>query len=198
MLRFASFMALLLLLLGTPFAAAAFDHEPGDPLDQYQMDFKRKHLSSSLGLDQARVERLLQIDQKYKSLKREKIREAKATLRQLQQLMQQPNPSQQQVEAILDRMMKLRREKLALEQKQLREEKNILTPVQQGRYILLLMNMRQQIAREAQKMRSAPQGVPVPPQTGPREVPVSRPGGPVPQAEAPVSQQPGGGYWHKK
>ena len=112
--------------------------------------------------------------------------------------MQQPNPPQQKVEAILDRMMKLRQEKLALEQRQLREEKNILTPVQQARYILLLMNMRQQIAREAQKMRSAPQGVPVPPQAGPREVPVSRPGGPVPQAEAPVSQQPGGGFWHKK
>lgn len=195
MLCFASLIALLL-LFSTPFSAAAFDIK--DPLDQYQMDFKRKHLSSSLGLDQARVERLLQIDQKYKSLKREKIREAKATLRQLQQLMQQPNPPQQKVEAILDRMMKLRREKLALEQNQLREEKNILTPVQQGRYILLLMNMRQQIAREAQKMRSAPQGVPVPPQTAPREVPVSRPGGPVPQAEAPAPQQPGGGYWHKK
>jgi Spy/CpxP family protein refolding chaperone len=198
MLRFASCLALLLLLFGIPLSAAAFETDHHDPLDQYQMDFKRKHLSSSLGLDQARVERLLQIDQKYKSLKREKIREAKATLRQLQQLMQQPNPPQQQVEAILDRMMKLRREKLALEQKQLQEEKNILTPVQQARYILLLMNMRQQIAREAQMMRSSPQGVPVPPQTGPREVPVSRPGGPVPQAEAPVSQQPGGGYWHKK
>jgi myosin heavy subunit len=190
MLRFASFVALLL-LLSTPFSAAAFEnHDPSDPLDQYQLDFKRKHLSSSLGIDQAKVERLLQIDQKYKPLKRQTIREAKAALRQLQQLMRQPQPPEQEVAAILDRMMKLRREKLALEQRQLREEKNILNPVQQARYILLLMNMRQQIAREAQKMRSAPQGVPVQPQPQPREMPVSRPGGPVPQ--------PGGGYWHKK
>ncbi len=194
MLRFAP-VVILLLLLSTPFSAAAFD--PRDPLDQYQLDFKRKHLSSSLGLDQARVERLLQIDQKYKALKREKIREAKDSLRQLQQLMQRPNPPEQEVAALLDRMMQLRREKLALEQRQLKEEKNILTPVQQARYILLLMNMRQQIAREAQKMRSAPQGEPIPPQTGPREVPVSRPGGPAAQPGGPVAQ-PGGGYWHKK
>jgi len=189
MLRFALFAALLL-LLSTPFTAAAFDNDHQDPLDQYQLEFKRKHLSSSLGIDQAKVERLLQIDQKYKPLKRQTIREAKAALQQLQHMMQQPNPPQQEVAAILDRMMKLRQEKLSLEQKQLREEKTILTPVQQARYILLLMNMRQQIAREARKMQSAPQEVPMGPQSGPREVPVSRPRGPVPQ--------PQGGYWEKK
>jgi Spy/CpxP family protein refolding chaperone len=193
MLCFASIVALLV-LLSTPFSAAAFEtHGPSDPLDQYQLDFKRKHLSSSLGIDQAKVERLLQIDQKYKPLKRETIQDAKAALQQLQQLMRQPHPSEPEVAAILDRMMKLRQEKLSLEQKQLNEEKNILTPVQQARYILLLMNMRQQIAREARKMRSTPQGVPIQPQPGPREVPaVSRPGGPAP------APQPEGGYWHKR
>jgi Spy/CpxP family protein refolding chaperone len=192
MLCIASLLALLL-LLSTPFSAAAFDNNPSDPLDQYQMDFKRKHLGNSLGIDQAKVERLLQIDQKYRPLKRDTIQDAKAALQQLQQLMQQPHPPQQEVSVILDRMMKLRQEKLSLEQKQLNEEKNILTPVQQARYILLLMNMRQQIAREARKMRSTPQGVPIQPQPGPREVPaVSRPGGPAP------APQPEGGYWHKR
>jgi len=196
MLCFASLLALML-LLSAPFSAAAFDHDPSDPLDQYQMDYKRKHLSTSLGIDQAKVERLLRIDQKYKPLKRQTIRDAKAALQQLQHLMQQPHPPEQEVAAILDRMMKLRQEKLALEQRQLKEEKNILTPVQQARYILLLMNMRQQIAREAHEMRSAPQGVPIQPQPGPREVPASRPGGTVTQPGGPASQ-PGGGYWHKK
>lgn len=196
MLCFASLLALML-LFSAPFSAAAFDHDPNDPLDQYQMDYKRKHLSNSLGIDQAKVERLLQIDQKYKPLKRKTIQDAKVALQQLQQLMQQPHPSEQEVAAILDRMMKLRQEKLALEQRQLREEKNILTPVQQARYILLLMNMRQQIAQEAQKMRSAPQGVPIQPQPGPREIPVSRSGGAVPQPAGPASQ-PGGGYWQQK
>jgi Spy/CpxP family protein refolding chaperone len=190
MLRLAFFVALLL-VCGAPWSAAAFEaNDPGDPLDQYQVDFKRRHLGSSLGIDQARVERLLQIDQKYLSLKRQTILEAKRALQHLKQLMQQPQPPEQEVAAILDRMMKLRHEKLALEQKQLQEEKQILTPVQQARYILLLMNMRQQVAREAQKMRSAPQEVPLTPQPGVREVPVSRPGGPV--------SQPGGGYWEKK
>jgi hypothetical protein len=90
--------------------------------------------------------------------------------------MSQPQPPEQEVAAILDNMMKLRKDKLALEQQQLQEEKSILTPVQQARYILLLMNMRQQIAKEAQKVRSAPQGVPLPAKPQPHEVPVSRPG----------------------
>lgn len=183
-------IAALLLLVSAPFSAAAFDRDPNDPLDQYQLDFKRKHLSSSLGLDQAQVERLLQIDQKYKPLKRQTIQGAKAALQQLQQLMQQPQPPEQEVAAILNRMMKLRQEKLALEQQQLREEKNILTPVQQARYILLLINMRQQIAQEAQKIRSAPREMPVVPQPAPREVPVSQPGEPV--------SRPEGGYWERR
>lgn len=178
MLRYVLLVAMLLLLSGAPRLVAAFDtSDPRDPMDQYQLDYKRKNLGATLGIDQAKVERLLQIDQKYMSLKRQTIQDAKTALQQLKQLMHQPQPPEQEVAAILDRMMKLRQEKLSLEQKQLKEEKNILTPVQQARYILLLMNMRQQIAREAQKMRSTPQGAPLRPHPGPREVPVSRPGG---------------------
>jgi len=190
MLRFVLIAALLLLCCGAPRPAAALDTHLNDPMDQYQLDYKRKNLGAALGINQAKVERLLQIDQKYLSQKRQTIRDAKAALGQLQQLMQQPQPPEPEVAAILDRMMQLRQEKLSLEQRQLKEEKNILTPVQQARYILLLMNMRQQVAREAQKMQSAPHGAPLRPQPGPREVPVSRPGG--------SASQPGGGYWQKK
>jgi myosin heavy subunit len=175
MLRFVLLMAVLVLLVGFPRLGKAID--ASDPMDQYQDEFKRKNLGSALGIDQAKVERLLQIDHKYKSLKRQAIHDAKAALQQLHQVMRQPQPPEREVSAILDRMMKLRQDKLALEQRQLQEEKSILTPVQQAQYILLLMNMRQQVAQEAQKVRNAPRGMPIPAKPGPREVPVSRPGG---------------------
>jgi Spy/CpxP family protein refolding chaperone len=172
--RLALFMAVLLLLAGVPRPGGAID--ASDPMDQYQANFKRKNLGPTLGIDQTKVERLLQIDQKYKSLKRQAIRDAKGALQQLHRVMRQPQPSEQEVAAILAKMMKLRQKKLSLEQRQLQEEKSVLTPVQQARYILLLMNMRQQVAKEAEKVRSAPRGVPMPAKPGPREVPVSRPG----------------------
>jgi myosin heavy subunit len=172
-------VSMLVLLIGGVRSGLAFDAgEPGEPMDQYQMNFKRQNLGTALGIDQTKVERLLQIDQKYKSQKRQAIHDAKAAFQQLQQVMGQSNPPENEVAVILDNIMRLRKQKLTLEQQQLQEEKSILTPVQQARYIILLMNMRHQIAREAQRVRNTPQGVPVPPKpTGPREVPaVSRPG----------------------
>ena len=179
MLRHVLFLAMLLILIGTVRSGSAFDAgEPGEPMDQYQTDFKRQNLGAALGIDQNTVERLLQIDEKYRAQKRQAIQNAKGAFQQLRKVMSQPQPSEQEVAAILDNMMKLRQEKLMLEQNQLQEEKSILTPVQQAKYILMLMNMRQQIAKEAQRVRSAPQGVPLPAKpAGPREVPVSRPGG---------------------
>jgi Spy/CpxP family protein refolding chaperone len=179
MLRHVLFLSMLLILIGTVRSGSAFDAgEPGEPMDQYQTDFKRQNLGAALGIDQNTVERLLQIDEKYRAQKRQAIQNAKGAFQQLRKVMSQPQPSEQEVAAILDNMMKLRQEKLMLEQNQLQEEKSILTPVQQAKYILMLMNMRQQIAKEAQRVRSAPQGVPLPAKpAGPREVPVSRPGG---------------------
>ncbi len=179
MLRRVLLVSMLVLVMGGVRSGLAFDPtEPGEPMDQYQMDFKRQNLGTALGIDQAKVEQLLQIDQKYKFQKRQAIQNAKAAFQQLQQVMSQPNPPEQEVAGILDNIMRLRKEKLTLEQQQLQEEKSILTPVQQARYIMVLMNMRHQVAREAQRMRNTPQGVPLPPKpTGPREVPaVSRPG----------------------
>jgi|UniRef100_A0A7V6A4N7 Spy/CpxP family protein refolding chaperone len=173
-------LLVIFLLSGVPSNGLAFDGtETGDPLEQYQMEFKRKNLGPSLNLDPAKVEKLLQIDQKYRALKRQATQEARLALQQLQRVMSQPQPSEEEVRRILDNMMRLRQHKLALEQQQLEEEKAVLTPVQQARYILLLMNMRHQIAKEAQKVRGAPPlSAPQPLKPGgPREVPVSRPGG---------------------
>ena len=180
MLRQVFFVVILVLVMGTVRLGSAFDAgEPSDPMDQYQVDFKRQNLGGALGIDQNSVERLLQIDQKYRAQKRQAIQNARGAFQQLQRVMSQPHPPEQEVAAILDNMMKLRKEKLNLEQNQLQEEKSILTPVQQAKYILLLMNMRQQVAKEAQRVRSgAPQGGPTPMKPGgPHEVPVSRPGG---------------------
>lgn len=172
-------LLVFILLSGTPRIGTAFDGpETGDPLDQYQLEFKRKNLGPSLNLEAAKVERLLQIDQKYRSLKRQAISEAKMALQQLQRVMSQPQPSEEEVRQILDNMLRLRQQKLALEQQQLEEEKTVLTPVQHARYILFLMNMRHQIAKEAQRVRSAPPGSATQPLKpgGPREMPVSQPG----------------------
>jgi hypothetical protein len=179
MLRRVLVVSMLVLLIGGVRVGLAFDAgEPGEPMDQYQMNYKRQNLGTALGIDQAKVERLLQVDQKYKSQKRQAIHDAKAAFQQLQQVMSQHNPPEREVATILDNIMRLRKQKLTLEQQQLQEEKSILTPVQQARYIMLLMNMRHQIVKEAQRVRNTPQGVPVPPKpTGPREVPaVSHPG----------------------
>jgi hypothetical protein len=178
MLRFVLVLSMLLLAMGAaPWGLAFETGEPGDPMDQYQADYKRQHLGAALGVDQGTVERLLQIDQKYKAQKRRSIQDAKGAFQQLQRAMSQPQPSDQEVAAILDNMMRLRKDKLTLEQSQLQEEKSLLTPVQQAKYILLLMNMRQQVAKEAQKVRTAPPGAPMPMKPAPHEVPVSRPGG---------------------
>jgi Spy/CpxP family protein refolding chaperone len=178
MLRPVLVVSMLLLLVGAVRPAAAFDAgEPGDPMDQYQVDFKRQNLGAALGIDPNTVERLLQIDEKYRAEKRQAVQNARGSFQQLQQLMSQPHPPEKEVAGVLDNMMKVRQEKLTLEQKQLQEEKSILTPVQQAKYIMLLMSMRQQVAKEAQRVRGAPQGVPLPAKpAGPREVPVSRPG----------------------
>jgi hypothetical protein len=179
MLRRVLLVSMLVLVCGGVRSGLAFDSgEHGDPMDQYQMNFKRQNLGNALGIDQPKVERLLQIDQNYKSRKRQAIHDAKAAFQQLQQVMSQPNPPEEQVAAILDNIMRLRKLKLTLEQQQLQEEKSLLTPVQQARYIMLLMNMRHQIVKEAQRIRNTRRGAPVPAKpAGPREVPaVSRPG----------------------
>jgi hypothetical protein len=123
MLRRVLLAALLLLVAGVPRSVGAYtEGDPSDPIDQYQVDYKRKNLGSALGIDQSKVERLLQIDEKYRTLKRQAIQNARGSLQQLNQVMHQPQPSDGEVRRILDDMMRIRREKLSLEQRQLEEE----------------------------------------------------------------------------
>ncbi|MBW1990566.1 MAG: hypothetical protein JRI59_00250 [Deltaproteobacteria bacterium] len=154
-------------------AAPAFDNP--NVMARYQEEVKRQKLGPVLRVDQRTVDKLLQIDRRYKPLKERAKREAVTAFRQLQQVMRQPSPPESQVKALLDKMIRSRRETLRLQQRQLEEEMAILTPVQQARYLMFLMSLRRQMAREALNLRKAPAG-PARPITPPREVPVVRPG----------------------
>ena len=71
-------------------------------------------------------------------------------------------------------MIRKRQEKLDLEQEQLEEEMTILTPVQQGRYLLFLMGLRRQMVKEAYNLRGLPAS-PRSPASTLREIPVVQP-----------------------
>jgi hypothetical protein len=160
----------LLLLTGMA-ASASAQFGPPDSTDSYQESIKRQKLGPALGVDQGTVNRLLGIDHTYKPLKEQAKRDAIAAYRDLQQVMRDPSPPENQVRAILDRMIKNRRETLNLQQRQLDEEMAVLTPVQQARYLMFLMSLRKQMAQEALNLRRQ-EAKPIAP---PRELPVVRP-----------------------
>lgn len=174
MRRFKLSVLVLLLLAGLALPASAQFDNP-DATDRYQEQIKRQKLGPAVGVDQTTVNRLLQIDHRYKPLKEQAKREAVTSFQQLKQVMSNPSPPEDQVRAILDRMIKSRRESLNLQERQLEEEMAVLTPVQQARYLMFLMSLRQQMAQEAFNLRSAPsrEARPIAP---PRELPVVRPG----------------------
>ncbi len=172
MRRFALFLLTVFLVVGIACAALAFDNL--DSMDRYQEDVKRQKLGPALNVDQRTVNQLLQIDHRYKPLKEQAKKDAVSAFRDLQQVMRHPSPPENQVRAILDKMIKSRRESLNLQQRQLEEEMAILTPVQQARYLMFLMSLRKQMAQEALNLRSGPKASkPIAP---PRELPVVRPG----------------------
>jgi hypothetical protein len=165
--RITSLALVAALLLGSGGVAAQEPPAAAGPIDQYQVDFKRKNLGRYLGIPQPQVEQLIQIDQKYTALKRQKEMEAKTALEQFKQLMNQPQPPEAEVQRILNHMMQKRQEKLMLEQQQFEEQKAVLpSAVQQGRYLLFLMGLHRQIAQEAQKLKSAPPATFRPPPAG--------------------------------
>jgi Spy/CpxP family protein refolding chaperone len=154
-------------------ASWAFDH-PAEGRGGFQnqlLEIKRTQLGSALGVDQRTVNQLIKIDQKYNPLKDQSRREAKAAFEQLQQVMRNPNPSQEEVRAVLSTMLQKEQEITSLKQRQQQEEMAVLTPVQQARYLLYLMGLRQQIAREARSLRESPKSMqPITPGPEPREV----------------------------
>jgi Spy/CpxP family protein refolding chaperone len=182
MRRYILFVIIGLTLAGGAAGALAFE-QPGAGLGGFQeqiLEIKRGQMGPALGIDQRTVDQLLQIDQRYKPLRAQMRKDMQTEFRNLQQIMQQTNPSDQTVKANLDNLHRKRLEMLNLQQKQHEEEMAILTPVQQARYLMFLMGLRQQLSKEARTLRGAPttpkSAVPMTPPGTPKEV-----GRPAPQ-----------------
>jgi hypothetical protein len=166
------------LLLGLILAGASWAWAQPGPGHDFRggfqdrlMAIKRTQLGPALGVDQQKVDRLLEIDQRYKPMRGQLIMEMKNDWQRLQQLMNQPAPPEAEIQAILGNMKAKRQEMLNLQQRQGDEEMALLTPIQQARYLIYLRSL----IREARSIRDHhPREMPVTP--GPlREIPVSRP-----------------------
>jgi len=171
-MRYYLLLGILGLTLTATVSAALAQGQYRAPFQEQLQEIERSQLGPALGVDQATVDRLLQIEQRYRSQRNQVNQGAMADLQRLQQVMANPNPREEEVRAILDNMNRKRLEKLNLQQRQSEEEMALLTPVQQARYIMYKM----QILKEARSVRKGP-AVPGPmgPGKGPREVPVYRP-----------------------
>lgn len=160
----------LALTASAPFSLAQPVKGPGGFQNELQQ-VKRSQLGPILGVDQRTVDQLVKIDQKYNPLKEQARRQAKTAFGQLQQMMRNPSPPEAEVRALLDSLLRQEQETVNLKQRQTEEERAILTPVQQARYILYL----QQMMKEARSIKGGPGGVAPMIPGGPREIPVSRP-----------------------
>ncbi|MBI4644865.1 MAG: hypothetical protein HY743_14310 [Deltaproteobacteria bacterium] len=108
---------------------------------------QQAQLEKALGVNQQTVVQLLQIRQRYRPLRQQLIKEAKSEFQRLEQAISQPTPSNQEVKNILTNINKKEQEMQGLKQRQDEEEMAILRPVQQARYLMFLISLRQQMAR---------------------------------------------------
>ncbi|MBM4295747.1 MAG: hypothetical protein FJ126_12705 [Deltaproteobacteria bacterium] len=166
----------LLGILGLSLALAATAWAfNGDEAFQTQLQgIKRSQLGPALGADQRTVDQLLAIEQRYGAMKQQLTREAVEASRQLQQVMQNPQPREEDVRTLLETMVQKKKEIEAVRQRQWDEQKALLTPVQLARYFLYMQHM----TREARSVRSpaAPAAPPrYPAGKAPEGVPVFRP-----------------------
>jgi len=164
-----------LILAGASGAWGQPSHDFGGGFQDRLIEVKRNQLGPALGVDQQTVNRLLAIDQRYKPLRHQMILDMKTDFQRLQQLMNQPSPPEQEIKAVLGNMKRKRLEMLNLQQRKDDEETALLTPMQQARYIIYLMNL----VREARSVKGGSGGMRGPaemkPMQPPREIPVSRP-----------------------
>ncbi len=167
-------VGLMLALLGSAGLALPQQGMRCGGFEHRLLEKKRSQLGPVLGVDQRTVDRLLEIEQRYKPIRHRLIHEMKADLRRLQQIMKQPSPPEPEVRAILAGMRQKRKEMLNLQQRQDEEERACLTPVQQARYLMYIMSL----VREARSIRGGPGKVPFTP-GGPGTAPATGPVAPV-------------------
>jgi Spy/CpxP family protein refolding chaperone len=113
---------------------------------------QQAQLVTALGVNQQTVVQLLQIRERYRPLRQQLIGEAKNEFNRLEQVMRQPNPASQEVKNILANIKKKEQAMQDLKQRQDDEEVAILTPVQQGRYLMYLISLRHQTAKEPRSL----------------------------------------------
>jgi hypothetical protein len=162
----------------------------GDFQDRFQ-EVKRSQLGPALGVNQPTVDKLLAIDAQFKPLRHQLVTGMKSDMQRLQQLLSQPAPPEPEIKALLADMKRKRLEMLNLQQRKDDEETALLTPVQQARYLMYLMNL----IKEARNVKSGagrpggqgapgimtgpgmggPGGMGAPALRAPQEIPVSRP-----------------------
>jgi len=140
---------------------------------------QQAQLESALRVDKQTVAQLLQVRQRYRPLRQQLILEAKNEFSRLEEVMRQPNPSNPEVMNILANIKKKEQEMQDLKQREDDEELAILTPVQQGRYLVFLISQRHQIAQGSRKL-GPPAAAEVGTRPGtPSMVPVTRPSSPA-------------------
>jgi len=180
MLRRILFVFLGLTLAGASLAWGQPGREFGGGFQDRFLEVKRNQLGPALGVNQPTVDQLLAIDARYKPLRHQLVTGMKSDMQRLQQLMSQPAPPEQEIKALLAEMKRKRLEMLNLQQRKDDEETALLTPMQQGRYLMYLMSL----IKEARSIKSGaggsggqggPGGMGAPTLRPPQEIPVSRP-----------------------
>jgi hypothetical protein len=148
-----------------------FVSNPGGSGFQSQFrQVRRTQMGPALGVNQQTVDRLLQIEARYQSRRRQLIQGSKADFLRLQQIMRQPSPSDREVASLLTDIRQKKREMEDLQSRQGDEEAALLTPVQQARYILYLKSL----LRDARSVRRTAPGETMPTNpANPRELPVT-------------------------
>jgi|WetSurSiteA1Bulk_404760.scaffolds.fasta_scaffold56004_1 hypothetical protein len=165
----------LIWVLAVPTAWAFEAPANGYSASQEQLrEIKRSQLGPMLGVDQRTVDQLLGVEQRYKPALQQLRQDMINDFMRLQQLMRQPAPPEPEVRASLENLKRKRLETLNLQERQKDEEMALLTSVQQARYVIYLMGLRQQITKEARSLRGPSGPQPLTPK-GPREIPVVRP-----------------------
>ena len=161
---------------------------PGQPMGQPQVqpgsgrgggfqaqfqEIKRTQMGPALGVNQQTVDQLLQIEQRYKPVRQQLIRDSMAEYRRLEQVMNQPSPAEPEIRAILTDIKQKQKAMQELQARQGAEEEALLNPVQQARYLMY----QRKLLKEARNIKGGGPGETVPfTPNPPREIPVSRPG----------------------
>ena len=147
---FCNFLGLILALTASAtLAPAQVNGGMGGGFQEQFFQVKRRQLGPELGVSQQTVDRLLQIEQRYQARRQKLFQDSKADFQRLLQVMSQPSPSDQEVQAILNNIKRHQQEKQNLQQRQGQEEEKLLTPVQQARKIMY----QKRLLREARSIK---------------------------------------------